>query len=49
MAMWLVSMGALILLGLPALLIISACISSSRMSQHEEAYRLSSKASSSAY
>lgn len=47
MAIWLVSMGVLILLGLPALLIISACISASRMSQYEEAFRLSSRAPSS--
>lgn len=49
MAILLVSMGVLIVLGLPALLIISACISASRMSQHEEAFHLPSKTSSSYY
>jgi hypothetical protein len=49
MAIWLVGMGILILLVLPALLIISACVSASRMSRHEEAFRLPSKPSSSQY
>ena len=47
MAILLVSMGVLIVLGLPALLIISACISASRMSRQEEAFHLSFKTSSS--
>lgn len=47
MANWLVGVAVLLLLGLPALLIISACISASQMSQHEEAFHLSFKTSSS--